>query len=292
MHKSSGDPALHDPHIRKVLDRTRWFRGSCRAFRRPAGEGARQRRAGVGRTGYLYIQFYSYSLHLKDTQRPYAVIADDVEFYRSKSRINDSVRRGMMILGAEWIAANSRHTKSLVKEWGVPEEKIVIVHPAVSEQAVRLSHHVRTNESNDEFTLVTVSRLVRSKGIDTVLRALKILDQNHVNYRYIVAGKGSERPALEKLAKDLGVHDRVRFTGFIEEDEKWRSLRSADVYVMPSRFSPDEPHEGFGIAFLEAAACGIPAIGSNAGGVPDAVLHGKTGLLVEPDSPEENPPKR
>jgi len=108
-----------------------------------------------------------------------------------------------------------------------------------------------------------------------------------VNVRYIVAGKGPEQTALEKLAKDLGLSDRVRFTGFIEEQDKWRLLRSADAYVMPSRFSPDEPHEGFGIAFLEAAACGIAAIGSNAGGVPDAVLHGKTGLLVEPDSPEE-----
>lgn len=274
------------PHIRKVLDRTRWFRASCETVARLEKVLAREEPALIV-LGHLYIQFYSYSLHLKDTQRPYAVIAHDVEFYRSKSKINDSVRRGMIIRGAEWIAANSRHTKSLVEEWGVQEEKIIIVHPAVSEQAIRLSHHVPANESNDEFTLVTVSRLVRSKGIDTVLRALKILDQNHVNYRYIVAGKGSERLALEQLAKDLGVHSNVRFTGFIEENEKWRLLRSADVYVMPSRFSPDEPHEGFGIAFVEAAACGIPAIGSNAGGVPDAVLHGKTGLLVEPDSPEE-----
>jgi phosphatidylinositol alpha-1,6-mannosyltransferase len=208
------------------------------------------------------------------------VIAHDVEFYRSKSRINDRVRRGMIIRGAERIAANSRHTKSMVEQWGVPKEKIIIVHPPLSEQAARLSHHAYQNESDEVFTLVTVSRLVSSKGIDTVLHALKVLDQNRVNFRYIVAGKGPERAALEKLAKDLGLQDKVRFTGFIEEEDKWRLFRSADVYVMPSRFSPDEPHEGFGIAFLEAAACGIPAIGSNAGGVPDAVLHGKTGLLV------------
>jgi phosphatidylinositol alpha-1,6-mannosyltransferase len=175
----------------------------------------------------------------------------------------------------------------MVEHWGVPKEKIVIVHPPLSEQAARMSHHSQLNAPSDVFTLVTVSRLVASKGIDTVLRALKILEQSHVKYRYIVAGMGSERASLEKLAKDLHVADKVRFTGFIEEEDKWRLLRSADVYVMPSRFSPDEPHEGFGIAFLEAAACGIPAIGSNAGGIPDAVLHGRTGLLVEPDSPEE-----
>jgi phosphatidylinositol alpha-1,6-mannosyltransferase len=55
---------------------------------------------------------------------------------------------------------------------------------------------------------------------------------------------------------------------------------------MPSRVRPEDQHEGFGIAFLEAAACGIPSVGTNAGGIPDAVLDGETGMLVEPDSPE------
>jgi glycosyltransferase involved in cell wall biosynthesis len=57
--------------------------------------------------------------------------------------------------------------------------------------------------------------------------------------------------------------------------------------VMPSRVNLNEAHEGFGLAFLEAAACGIPGIGSNVGGIPDAVVDGETGKLVEPDSPEE-----
>lgn len=274
------------PMSRKILDRTRWFEASATSVSELDKLLKRERPALVV-LGHLYIQFYSYILHLKDLRQPYAVIAHDVEFYRSKSRINDRVRRGMIIRGADWIAANSRHTKSMVERWGVPKEKVIIVHPPLSEQATRLSFPSQRSQPNDTFTLVTVSRLVHSKGIDTVLHALKILEQNRVNYRYVVAGKGPERASLEKLATDLGLHDKVRFTGYIEEQDKWRLFRSADVYVMPSRFSPDEPHEGFGIAFLEAAACGIPAIGSNAGGVPDAILHGKTGLLVEPDSPEE-----
>ena len=274
------------PSCGKILDRTRWFRASAASVTELEKVLDRERPALVV-LGHIYIQFYSYILLLKATRRPYVVIAHDVEFYRSKSRINDRVRRGMIIRGAETIAANSRHTKNMVEQWGVPKDKIVIVHPPLSEQAARLSHHFHHNESSDVFTLVTVSRLVRSKGIDTVLQALKILEQNRLNFRYIVAGKGPELASLKKLTKDLKLDDKVRFTGFIEEDDKWRLLRSADVYVMPSRFSPNEPHEGFGIAFLEAAACGIPAIGANAGGVPDAVLHGKTGLLVEPDSPEE-----
>jgi glycosyltransferase involved in cell wall biosynthesis len=78
----------------------------------------------------------------------------------------------------------------------------------------------------------------------------------------------------------------VRFTGFINDDAKWRLLRNADVFVMPSRVDPSVQHEGFGLAFIEAAAFGVPGIGSTGGGIPEAIIHGETGLLVPEDSVE------
>jgi phosphatidylinositol alpha-1,6-mannosyltransferase len=219
---------------------------------------------------------------------PYGILAHDTEFFFNKLEINDRVRRGMMIRGAHWISANSRHTAKLVEAWGVPSERLFMVHPPISEEAAMASEK-QQDSGNDEtfYQLITVSRIVRNKGIDSVLHAIKILRNKGVRCRYVIAGDGTERPELEKLCRELGLSECVRFTGYVQEEEKLQLLRSADVYVMPSRVNPKEQHEGFGIAFLEAAACGIPSVGSNAGGIPDAVIDGKTGILVDPDAPEQ-----
>lgn len=193
----------------------------------------------------------------------------------------------MIVKGAKWIAANSRHTRSLVEAWGLAPKKIWITHPPLSQQAINVSYEPPRTASSEVFTLVTVARIVQNKGIDVVLRALTILDRNHVPYRYVVAGEGPERASLENLAVELGVQANVHFAGRVSEEDKWHLLRSADVFVMPSHVNPSQQHEGFGIVFLEAAACGVPSIGSNAGGIPDAVVDGQTGILVEPESPEK-----
>ena len=102
---------------------------------------------------------------------------------------------------------------------------------------------------------------------------------------YVVAGEGPDRERLEALALRLGVADAVRFVGAIPNEELalWYSL--GEVFVMPSRSEPPDV-EGFGIVFLEAAACERPVVAARAGGVPDAVADGISGLLVEPNDEE------
>ena len=96
-----------------------------------------------------------------------------------------------MIRGAQWIAANSRHTKSLVEMWGLPAGKIKIVYPPISEEATSARvAPARTRGKSDELQLVTICRLVRPKGVDTVLRAIKILDTKGIPFRYVIGGDG------------------------------------------------------------------------------------------------------
>jgi len=273
------------PKAQKVLDKTKYFRASADSVALLENVLAREKPALVV-VGHLNLKFYPFILHLKNTHRPYGIIAHDSEVHRSQDEINDRIRRGMIIKNAKWIASNSHHTKSLVEAWGIPSENIIIVHPPLSEQTIGASQP-HADKRDSVYDLVTVSRIVHSKGIDTVLRALKILDGRQIPFRYVVAGDGPERPSLEKLSVELGIDEKVRFAGYVSEKDKLRLLQSADLYVMPSRVNLKEQHEGFGIAFLEAAACGIPAVGSNAGGIPDAVLDGKTGMLVDSDSPEK-----
>jgi asparagine synthase (glutamine-hydrolysing) len=132
--------------------------------------------------------------------------------------------------------------------------------------------------------LMTLGRLVsqeRSKGFDQVLEVLPELAREIPAIAYLIAGTGDDQRRLAEKAGTLGVAEHVVFTGFIQEEEKADHYRLADVYVMPSS------GEGFGFVFLEAMACGIPVVASNADGSREAVRNGALGLLVDPAEPSE-----
>ncbi|MEO8139057.1 MAG: glycosyltransferase family 4 protein [Gemmatimonadota bacterium] len=132
--------------------------------------------------------------------------------------------------------------------------------------------------------LLTLSRLVPRKGIDTVLEALPAIASAVPGVQYIIAGGGPDRSRLEQLAERLGVTARVRFLGLVPDETITPLLSMADLFVMPAREErPDV--EGFGLVFLEANACGTAVIGSTSGGISDAVVDGQTGLLVPPGAP-------
>jgi glycosyltransferase involved in cell wall biosynthesis len=98
---------------------------------------------------------------------------------------------------------------------------------------------------------------------------------------YLVVGTGDDRPRLERLAGAAGVSDRVVFAGQVPDGDLADCLALADVFAMPST------GEGFGIAFLEAAASGLPVIGGSRDGSVDALAEGRIGRLVDPDAPSE-----
>jgi phosphatidylinositol alpha-1,6-mannosyltransferase len=132
-------------------------------------------------------------------------------------------------------------------------------------------------------TLLTVARLEDDyKGHDVVLEALTTVSERVPDVRWVVIGDGSLRPRLEQLAADYGVREHVCFLGDVSDEERDHWYRSAHVFVMPSRLPPDGGGEGFGIVYLEAAAHGLPVVAGNVAGARDAVVHGETGLLVDP----------
>ena len=132
--------------------------------------------------------------------------------------------------------------------------------------------------------LLTIARLITRKGIDLVLRTLPALLVEFPALRYHVAGAGPEQSPLEALATSLNIAHAVRFLGAVTDDEIPVLYRSADIFVLPTR---DEgvSVEGFGIAYLEASASGLPVVAARSGGAVDAVRDGESGLLVPPDDP-------
>lgn len=124
-----------------------------------------------------------------------------------------------------------------------------------------------------------LGRLSRRKGVDVLLRSMALVPPREW-VQLVIAGSGEEQPALESLAKNLGVADRVRFIGRVEGQEKVYLLQSALFTVMPSR-----TWEAFPLVVLESYAAGKPMVGTAIAGIVDLVEEGKTGMLV----PEEDP---
>jgi phosphatidylinositol alpha-1,6-mannosyltransferase len=274
------------PWMRRLLDRTRFFRPSAEAVSRFERLLAAENPDFV-MFGHLDIDIYPFALALLERRVPYGIIAHDVEISRRDGRINDRVRTGMMLKNASLIAANSRHTRGLIEKWKLPSAKLAVIHPPIAGKAIQQSAQSAERPRMQNNRLITIARLVPGKGIDIVLRALTILDQQNIPFHYVIAGDGPERNRLEALAGELGIRERVQFLGSITNEAKWSLLREAAVFVMPSRVNPKLQHEGFGLAFIEAAAFGLPGIGSRGGGIPEAVIHGETGLVVSEESPME-----
>lgn len=182
----------------------------------------------------------------------------------------------------------SNYTASLLTEEGIDPQKIEVVPNGTDpERFYPMDEHVREElQLQQKKILLTTTRLVSRKGVDTVIKALPEIIKEHPEIVYLVVGEGDFEPQLKELVNKLNLREFVRFIGKIPYDDLIKYYNSCDVFIMPSKTEiPDV--EGFGLVFLEANACAKPVIGSKAGGIPDAVIHEQTGLLVEEQNPGE-----
>jgi glycosyltransferase involved in cell wall biosynthesis len=167
--------------------------------------------------------------------------------------------------------AISESTRDDLAARGIPADQIRVIHPGVDTARF---HPPADDRRMNPATFVYLGRLKRYKGVETAIRALVEARAAGPDLRLLVAGQGDDRPRLERLARELGVGESVRFLGFVDEKEKLRLLRESAANVFPS------PKEGWGITVMEAAACGTPSLASDSPGLRDSVRHGETGWLV------------
>jgi glycosyltransferase involved in cell wall biosynthesis len=126
---------------------------------------------------------------------------------------------------------------------------------------------------DDDILFVTIGRLVARKRVNQLLETLAQLKQ--ANAKLVVIGSGPESVSLKKLAADLGLADRVYWTGFVDEKTKQKMLQVSDVFVSTSE------HEGFGLVFLEAMAHGLPVVCYDNGGQTDFLQSERNGFVVQ-----------
>ena len=199
--------------------------------------------------------------------------------------------------GAAVLMANSAWTRDLaltvLSELGLDGQgpRVRVVHlgtdpdhfrPGVETTALRERAEI---PNGTRRWLVTVARIEDYKGFDTVIHALPAIAAREPDVGYLIAGRGPDRPRLEKLAQKLGVADRVRFVGAIPDRDLPALYNLGSVYVGASRRGGRIDVEGFGISLVEASACGLPVVAGNSGGIPDAVREGETGFLFPAEDP-------
>jgi phosphatidylinositol alpha-1,6-mannosyltransferase len=131
--------------------------------------------------------------------------------------------------------------------------------------------------------LLTVGSVTERKGQSVVIRALPHILAKAPNTHYLMAGMPSKEHEFTLLARKLGVADHVHFLGRVDARDVVRYLNCCDLFVMTSRHTKDGDFEGYGIAVVEAALCGLPAVVSANSGLMEAIADGETGLLVPED---------
>lgn len=183
----------------------------------------------------------------------------------------------------------SQFTHDLASNFGVHATDSVILPLGADDQAyypdLPVDDFRATLKLQGKQVILTVGQVSQRKAQDIVIRAMpEIL--NHVpNAVYLIVGLPTLQQQFSDLAAGLGVAKQVYFAGIAKQEDLPLYYNLADIFVLVSRQSRDDEVEGFGIAVVEAALCGLPAVVSEHTGLVEAILPGETGLVVPQESP-------
>lgn len=228
-----------------------------------------------------YGHFPTYLIRLCRTLRIPCVVTTHSDAGRPsmKKRMFDIAVPWLTIRAANRVIAISRHEKEVLIQRGVDRSKISVIPNGVDIEEFSGS---KPPTSNEEIkTILYAGRIdMQQKGLDVLIRAFAILlASSGIRLKLKLMGPDWARSTdkLRELARKLQVLDKVEFSGYQTRQRFVESMRSSDVFVLPSRFEP------FGIVLLEALAAGVPIVASRVGAVPEILENGKFGLLCMPE---------
>lgn len=216
---------------------------------------------------------------------PYWIVVHGIEAWGVE---RPALRRA--IANAECIVAVSRYTaRRLAEEQRLDPARIALLPGTFDPDRFRPAARsprllARLGLEPEQPVLLTVARLAgreRYKGYDVVLAALPAIRGAVPGAHYVLVGEGEDRARVEARVRELGLERHVTLAGFVPDEELPDYYNLCSVFAMPSK------REGFGIVYLEAMACGKPAIAGNQDGARDALADGELGVLVDPDDPDD-----
>jgi phosphatidylinositol alpha-1,6-mannosyltransferase len=206
------------------------------------------------------------------------------------AKISKRILRKWVFSKSSAVVAVSQFTKDNVVKLGLKPERVNVIPNGLSDEYIADALNYFKENSRKILGLngkiiLQVGRLIPRKGHANALKALKIaLSQVSQPIYYVVVGSGPQKQFLENQAEILGVKENVIFAGYIPDEMLHHYFSASDIVIMTSD-NPQNPGdvEGFGIVYLEGYAHAKPVIGAKSGGVPDAIIQGETGFLVQPE---------
>ncbi|HPG29611.1 MAG TPA: glycosyltransferase family 4 protein [bacterium] len=183
---------------------------------------------------------------------------------------------------ADCISVLTRYSIEVLNKYGFKFKNYEIIPAGVDISEFNESLEKSGFINNNKFNLLFAGRLARGKGIDVLLKSMKILDSEKIQIHLNIAGPDfGDFQRLKKMSEELGLIDNITFCGKLDRIELVKLFKSSNAFILPSRY------EAFGIVLIEAMAAGIPVIGSNISAIPFVIDNEKTGLLFEPDNSQE-----
>jgi phosphatidylinositol alpha-1,6-mannosyltransferase len=207
--------------------------------------------------------------------------------HKKGSGLNNRVLN--VLNNVDYVVSNSNFTKNLATEIGVNPEKILVINPGI-EPIKDIDKKSQTEAEkllrNKKPKIITVARFDKRKNHEKVIMAIKNLKQIYPNIIYICVGYGEEEENIKKLISELNLNENVLLIKNASQNLTNALISKSNIFVMPSIIHKKSV-EGFGISFIEAAELGIPSIGGKDGGASDAIIHDKTGLIVDGNDLDE-----
>lgn len=193
-----------------------------------------------------------------------------------------------ILSSAEGLIVNSEFTKKLLKKYDERFlAKVSIIYPCpnvnfTARTESKMNDFFTVNELTEKKIILTVGRLIERKGQDKVIEAMPKILEKFPDSVYLIVGQGERLDYLKNKIKELGLTDKIKLFCDTLDAELPLFYQAANLFVMPCRELDNGDVEGFGIVFLEANVYSKPVIAGKSGGASEAVEHGVSGLLVDP----------
>jgi colanic acid/amylovoran biosynthesis glycosyltransferase len=240
----------------------------------------------------LHIYFGHIAVHLlpliRAWPRPSIVSfhGADVMVDMNKSAYREATRQMLDVVNL--VLVRSESLRRAVADLGCDERKIEVQRTGIPlDEFPFRERNFPASDGGGEWRFVQAGRLIEKKGLSVTLRAFANFLKRYPKAMLTIAGEGPLLGHLQELARELKIGNRVSFTGLISQEELRGLYYGSHVFVHPSETGPDGNQEGIPNSMLEAMASGLPVFATEHGGIPEAIKHSVSGVLVPERDDEE-----
>jgi glycosyltransferase involved in cell wall biosynthesis len=216
---------------------------------------------------------------------PFIVSFHGVDVVKDLDRIEQREAMRDVFEKAELVLGRSRSLLDEVEKLGCPPAKL-----RLNRTPIPFSHiaaETREPPADGKWRLIQACRLVSKKGLFTTLEALLAVVRDWPDLKFVLCGTGPVEGRFRQKVEDLGLEGNVEMLGWVDQGRLLEEFHRAHLFVHPSEMTESSDQEGVPNSMLEAMASGLPVVATLHGGIPEAVEHGSTGLLVPEKSPAE-----